>query len=50
MICCSLKNQYEFDCEETQSHVVDATTFKFLISLTIKEEFELYDPLETDNP
>lgn len=50
MICCSLKDQYGIDCEETQSHVVDATTFKFLIILKINEEFELYDPLETGNP
>ena len=30
--------------------MVDATTFKFLISLAIKEELELYDPLENVNP
>ena len=30
--------------------MVDVTTFKFLISLALKEELELYNPLETDNP
>ena len=31
------------------SHEVDATTFKIFISLAIKEELELYDPLKNDN-